>query len=565
MKPFHLILCAAMVALPVTMPEPAVAQEAYEGTPAPQRRTEVQRPAILVQSIPAGGTRGFVGPGDITANPAPGRPGAYTQVCTHDYNLAPDRSQWGFARVYVPIIDDAQCDRLARGDVVSLNRRFNLVVIAHADGEGPPMDAHLNYEGLSEHLASHAFIVVSINRYPTQQVGGAINFFEDLLSAHLMHLYSGSPVRFSLTTGVALIGHSAGGRSVTAHADVVEDLGLDLRAVVLMAPTVDLNLTPSFNGVSEAFLGLHVFADGDAAAYGQKAPDQPMQSTFLVYDRAGTTSDIDVLSMTKSLVFANDLVGNPALGMSAGHYFQNRPFALAYVNAFLQQHLNGHAIFARFLKYQERPGSLPPSLDLLQLHQDPIRLTVAAFEGESTQNTHALGGQILYGEGISVASLQASEVVDPFSPHESGVLFLEMDADADRSVRFTFPGGLDAAGYYAFGLRLTRVYQPGALTSAMPVDFELCIDGVCVPASEAGELLSFPVTTPAPGLSLPPGQEPTFTGANGQTKDAMRSYLFRLNHFAGVNASDIGEVLIDLGEIGATEAVILDDVALYPW
>lgn len=534
--------------------------------PVSARPPKRPRPGIQILETPLGGVAGFAGPGDITANPAPGRPGAYTLVCTHDYDLAPDRTQWGFARIYVPIVDEEQCDGLARGEVVSLNRRFNLVLIAHADGEGSPSTAHLNYGGLAEHLATHAFIVVSINRYADQTVAGAIDLFPAVLEAHLEHLYAGSPVRLSLNDTVALIGHSAGGRSVTAHADTVEDLGLDLRAVVLLAPTVDLATELSFNGVAEAFLGLHIFRDDDDNAFGAKAENQPMQSTFVVYDRAGTdTGSIDTLSLTKSFVFADDTSGNPAFPLSVGHYFQNRPFSRAFVNAFLQEHVNGHGIFARFLKYQERPPSLPISLSLVQMHQDAERLAVAAFEGESTQVAHALAGQILYGSGIVTASVQNTAVVDAFSPHDTGALFLEMGADTDRSVRFTFPQAVDAGPFYAFGFRITRVYQSAGLTSAPPVDFEVCIDGSCAAASAQNRPLTFPVTVATPGLTLPPNPEPAFTVANAQTKDAMRSYLFRLNGFAGLDKTDIGEISLDLGELAEGEAVIIDDVAFYPW
>ena len=93
----------------------------------------------------------FGDPGDKTVSPAPGSTGPYS-VCTYDYDLAPSPDQWGYGRIYVPLVRDDLCDDLRRGNFEA-NRDFNLVVIAHADSLGPLEDAHLRYDGLA-HLTS---------------------------------------------------------------------------------------------------------------------------------------------------------------------------------------------------------------------------------------------------------------------------------------------------------------------------------------------------------------------------------------------------------------------------
>lgn len=508
----------------------------------------------------ADGPAGHAGPGDLTANPAPGRPGAYTMVCTHDYNLAANRSQWGFARVYVPILEEGQCDRLGRGDLVELNRRFNLVIIAHADGQGPIIDAHLNYGPLAEHLASHAFIVVSINRYATQSITGAQGVFRPLLDAHLQHLYNSSPVRFSITDNVALLGHSAGGRAVLTQADTVEDAGRDLRAVVLLAPTVNLNNAIAFNGIADAFLGLHIFRDTDAAAYGSKGQDLPMQSTFLVYDRAGNIpGQPNQFTVDKSFVFTQ----------ANSHYFQNELFTLAFINAFLQQHVNKHQIFQRFLKFQERPPSLNSTMRIHQQHQGLSRLTVADFEASSNQTTNTLGGGVFYGQGgFSIASVQNSAVVDPFSPHDSGVLYLETAEDSPRTVTFEIPEPLNVTGFGHLGFRITQVYHPTENAEGEEIDFAVCLSSDCsdgsVAISDAGGLLAFPAVVDAPVMPLNTA-EPGVTLLNGQTKNAMRSYLIRLSDFADADLSSIEAITIDFTDVGIDKRLILDDLAFYPW
>jgi hypothetical protein len=82
-----LIMATPSSAAETGSPVIAFAQPSYGATPEPSRVPTARRPKIQVLEAPFGGTVGFAGPGDVTANPAPGRPGAYTQVCTHDYNL----------------------------------------------------------------------------------------------------------------------------------------------------------------------------------------------------------------------------------------------------------------------------------------------------------------------------------------------------------------------------------------------------------------------------------------------------------------------------------------------
>lgn len=502
----------------------------------------------------------FGGPDEVTAAPSPGATGPY-RVCEHDYDLARSPDQWGFGRIYAPAVRPEQCDELRRGQLFAANRDFNLVIIAHADGEGEPSEAHLNYQELARHLASNALMVVGINRYATQTAQGADAIFAQLLELHLEYLYDSSPIRNAITDHIALIGHSAGGRSVLRHSQVVPTSGHSLRAVVLLAPTMSADDTASFNGFAGAFLGLSVVEDSDFNAYGGKPPDQPMASNFRIYDEVGITGNPGIFTLEKDMVFVRS---NAPIG-AGSHYFQNQPFALAYINAFLQQYLNGHGIFERFLKYQERPAGISPVQvpDIWQQHEDTTRLTLANFENGLAGQT-ALGGSIDYANGIDNETVDQAEVIDPFSPHNSSVLYFET-APGQHRVTFDPPGSLDLSGYARLGLRITQVYHPVDNLTGGDLDFEIRLHdaagSAAVSVSAHGGPLHFPAVVAAP--LNPQNAEPGVTQENGQTKNAMRSYLVRLSAFAGIDLAAVDRVELDLGSGPGGQALIVDDVAFY--
>ncbi|GJM34911.1 MAG: hypothetical protein DHS20C18_39120 [Saprospiraceae bacterium] len=510
----------------------------------------------------------FPGPGDVTANPTPGRTGPY-DVCTYDYDFSPVEDQWGKGRIYVPILEDEQCENAQRGNAFVTNRDFNLVIIAHADGQGPIADAHLNYSALANHLASNALIVVSINRYALQSSGGAIDIIEQVLENHLNYLYDESPVRNVITNNVGLIGHSAGGRAMIRAAYVVDDLNKNLRAVALMAPTISLNETTSFDGIANGFLGIQITEDSDFNAYGGKAEHQIMSSVFKIYDEVGVNpGNANTFGIEKDMLYVQMETVVPG----GSHYFQNQPFTLAYINAFMQLHLNHHNIFRRFLKYQERP----PSLNLAQVpniwqqHEDLSRLTLADFQnGDISENT--LGGDIEF-SNLTITNQQVAEahLIDPFSPHHSQVLSFETDVsispNAEKRVTFHLPAPTSLNAYAYIGFRITQVYHPDENPSGSPINFavEIASTGGTTSrqVSDHGGLLPFPAVLSAP--VNPPNSAPEVNQSNGQTKNAMRSYLIRLSAFEGIDLAQVQSVSIDFTDVVAADVhLILDDVAFY--
>ena len=512
---------------------------------------------LLASCTPFGGRdapkvpRAF-GPSDqLAAVPAPGRTGPY-EVCEQTYDVTLPSGRQVIGKIYAPVLDRRTCR--------TLDRRFNLAVIAHADGVNT---SYLSYDALGRHLASNALIVASVNRYPDFAQAGAWEVFDDLLVRNLDYLYGQSGVRDFLGDRVGLIGHSAGGKSVLYNASAVESFGKELHALILMSPSV--NTAPvTLNGVVPAFLGIHVFSDSDAGTYGSKAENAPMQSVFRVYDEVGVTADPDTFSVEKDMLFIS----------TGGHYYESQPFVLAYVNAFLQAHVNGHGSFRRFFKQQERPPSLTATLgpqSVLQMHEDRVRFVVDDFEDGERETNQLRGENSFLGDTFTLVQVNEAHLVDEFSPHHAGVLVVEIDpaaGDTPANLRFALPGAFNLAARRYLGLRATQVYQPelnpDGVEQSLTVTLETTAGEDTVAIDAGAPPLRFPPVTQAPAGAPPSGiAAPEVTNANGQTKNAMRSYLVSLRDFEGVDLGAVTAVRLGFGNVTQRTRFILDDLAFY--
>jgi alpha-beta hydrolase superfamily lysophospholipase len=161
-------------------------------------------------------------------------------VCTYDYRFSGTGNENRIGRFYAPVlevVDENHC--LTHGP-------SHILLIFHADGAN-----HTSYDQLARHLASNALIVTTVDRTGTQ-----IEEFADLLRDHLTYIYQDSLIKDFVTNDITIMGHSAGGRAVTAHAGIIHDeTTKNLKAVILLASTVNLNLEKtldSFNICYEA-------------------------------------------------------------------------------------------------------------------------------------------------------------------------------------------------------------------------------------------------------------------------------------------------------------------------
>ncbi|MEM7043773.1 MAG: hypothetical protein AAF543_13265 [Pseudomonadota bacterium] len=528
---------------------------------------------FLPRGVPpqnGGGTSVF-GPATLTAHPAPGREGPY-EVCENDYDVSLPGGHQIIGRIYAPVLDVDSCR--------TVDRRFNVVIIAHADsvniGPGGPAGIGCDAEGsggegdwecydtLGRHLASHAMVVISIHRHPgsiTQS--DAQEVFDEVLTRNLDWLYNSgeSGVEHILSDRIALIGHSAGGKAVTQNAGAVTAFGKDLAALVAMSPTV--NAAPlSFNGVVPAVMAIHMTGDDDALAYGSLSTGGPTQSAFKIYDEAGQTGDPDLFGLEKTMVYVR----------GGSHYYQENLFLRNYVNAFLQTHLNGHAIFRRFLKHQEFPPALSEERlpqDFQIMHEDPVRLAIDDFEDEDREiNTR--GGSNLFEPAGGFGFVQEGPAWehDPFSPLSTGLLYFQtLPADQDGAARIAFglPAPLNVAGYRWLGFRIGQAYHPDLNSEGENQTLSIRIAAEAgsqtVPLTDHGLSVPFPPVNEAPDPLINP--RPGVTAANGGTKNALRSYLISLRAFDNIELDEVTAIELIFDGVDQQTIFVLDDLAFY--
>lgn len=503
---------------------------------------------------------------NLTSSPDPAEPGPF-RVCSRNYSFAGSEDKTRSGTFYVPALSDADQRCLTHG-------RFPVLVIAHADAPGTGSTG--GYAGLAEHLASNAIVVAVVNR-----VGVSVADFVALLLDHVDYIYEDSAIKDFVLKDLALLGHSAGGQAVIQHAGAIETLNglilggpddIETKAVILLATLVDVNLEKTFAGETPALMGMNVTRDFDESAFGRKPPGEVMRSTFKIYDEAGLMpGNPDQLSLEKDMIFVDG--GPPIPAGVEAHYFQNTLFAKAYINAFLQLHLRGHGIFRRFFKQQEKIPVSPekPLPPLFQQHAEPSQLLVANFEdGSATE--HELGGTIqASGTHIKNVVVGDAHQIDDFSPHHTKVMKFDWSLGNGGEVtpggvgpdliRFQFDDPQDLQPYRYVSIRITQVFDSETNPSGISRNFSLRLESqggsASVPISQHGGELHFPIIV---------SQAPITPGVNqdGQTKNAMRTYVIPLRAFDGIDQTAVNELVLDFSDPeGESTMFLFDDVAFW--
>jgi hypothetical protein len=486
--------------------------------------------AVFAAALGALGSPVWAG---VSAVPAsPGRPGAFCgceTVVQKDGKFIPEFSMY----VYLPVTTGRECARQCGRRAFPAGKSHPLALIYHALGIGNDSGS---YGELGRHLASHGFVVASLEH--TTQLDEAIPFLHDIYGA-------------ALSDDVVLVGHSAGGDLMVQRAHDVPNLGLNLRAMVLMAPRTK-DSTDYALPDTDSMLGLHWSRDNDSATYG--APGTPaLRSVFKIYDRAGVVwNDPNRLTLYKDLVFFDFPF--------AGHYQQGQLGIIAYTTAFLRRYVYGELGQDAYLKRMQPIENLFGSdLPVSQLHAEPARLAVANFE-EVQQSIPDVFDDV-FTPGVTAAPPWPSWT-DPFSPHDTGVLEFHLQPQAaKRQVAILTKEYVNVSQYKHLSFRIGQRYHDTLNPAGSNVDFRIEIqtsgEESAVWAS-AYHPLRFPMVVE--NLPIPPAYHTV-----NATKNAMRTYVIPLSDFAINDWTDVGAVVFDFSHLPAGELrFVLDDVEFLP-
>lgn len=362
-----------------------------------------------------------------------------------------------------------------------------LVLVFPADGSGKD-----GYIGLAHHLASYGFNVAVILN-PAQSEG----FDEGTYVQSAIHyLYTNnSPFpNGHLSDDVVLLGHSHGGRVAIQNALYVSTQKIpgftpkQLRSLVIMAPSFgemgSFTISEFYQyalwlELAGSFLGIAAAADNDSNAKGLKAPGQPMQSGFLVYDTIGSQPFVTTPNskLPKDMIYFHD---PSVVNSSSVHYFQNNLIARAYITAHLMRHVMNVSDYDIFLKLQVRPGSLQMFNGMIRQQHDELRHTIMDGDHKGENLASVSTSQF----GVTVLSGLEPWVWDQFSPHSTKCLAIVWDRLTQMSKNQIGPNHftlafkepvLNIEMYRYLVFRATQVHP--ASTPNKEVDMDITMSG----------------------------------------------------------------------------------------
>lgn len=459
-------------------------------------------------------------------------PGPFGGCFDTEYSFSPpthpERSYFG--QVYLP-------GGVGKNNCATTGR-FPLVIIAHADGGSPPSQAHVDYEILARHLATHGFVVASLNRGTHL---GWTNDFGDVLEETVHFFLANSFVSTNLSGPVAVIGHSAGGGFVLEAAQRVRfpkslyagKVGRDLAALIQLVPALG-NFTQaiadSASFACRAYLTILITGDTDFGTWGKKMEDTPMASGFRVYDAMGKVGSPDLSMVTKDSVFA--------VGIS-DHFCQDTPPILAYITAMLRRSVLKEIAYNNFLKHQHKPPSLKTKV--FQQHEDFQRLSILRFDTPDSRV------KLISPENV-VTQIVTTYIDDEFSPHETKALKIIWDRSKPpgsfaktRVLIQLIDMGVNASAFNLLSFRITQSYIKGIPPRpSRDLGVKLNGQGELRRLKDYGIEIHYPIMVPAP------------EAFKEQTKTAMKTVLIPLADFK-VDLSVITSITFDFGVNPASE------------
>lgn len=346
---------------------------------------------------------------------------------------------------------------------------FPLFVIIHG---GHPMDdfSEPGYDYLGEHLATHGFVVVSIdenflNGAPWAEfLGGLGNengaraflALEHIKALRAMSADAASPLHDKIDTNrVAVAGHSKGGEAAALvalynqlprHPDDATlpfRYGFGIRAVIALS-TIDKQTQPggapvrlanvdflalqgSNDGDVDSFLGMgqHDRVRFDGAGYHFKAAVFVHGANHGQWNRVWARND--------KTRFPKKLAFNRKPIMPAA---QQERIAKAYLAAFLSASLEGDTRWLPFLRDHRAGRRWLPETIYVTRFDDSTRRYVATFEEDVDPTTTTLLGGACRGEGLTVWREQPPNATALWSTMETRAAFVGWDASGGGG-----PGG----------------------------------------------------------------------------------------------------------------------------
>ncbi|HEU4880745.1 MAG TPA: hypothetical protein VFT45_00830, partial [Longimicrobium sp.] len=460
--------------------------------------------------------------------------------------------------------------------VATTKPRYPLVFILHGNHRrkrgGVFVESFRGHEPLARHLASHGYVAVSIDGDDINQhvdaAGPLITQRGEIIRRHIAFMTARNAThrlfrgKLDLSR-IGLIGHSRGGEGVVAaqSQNVSGGLGLGIKALVSIAPTTAMGLTPA-----APYLVLYGSSDGDVSAEDDSvnpfvlydAAPPPKAMWFIhgaIHNRFSTNADWQI-----PLLIDND--DGRMLSLA-----QHQSIALGFCRAFMERQVLDDAAFDLFFDHGERPASVSavemhpqvrvPGARVVDNFEQPAPDLTVPLEQQladrAATNTLTLAvtgpdlslpeprqpGSPAFAGPLTEASLKLADTA--FFPHAtSGALLAWSSATAQYRTEL---GGVDATSFQVLSFRVGQRHASPRNTPGAAQDFFVVLTDSGGRTAEVQ--VSTRATIPAPfvrhdhaGLGHPtiPGSAIFWSpDVPALTRSPLRTVRLRLDDFKAAN------------------------------
>jgi hypothetical protein len=291
-----------------------------------------------------------------------------------------------------------------------------------------PIPSYKGYDYVSEVLASHGYVVVSISANGTNAVDNSVFDLGALARAELIQKHLDILNTFNTTGGapfgnkfvgkfdlskVGTMGHSRGGEGVVRHYVLNDSLGAPygIKAVFPLAP-VDFNrfvvnnaalnvLLPYCDGDVADLQGVHFYDDARYNVPGDQSPkhyELVMGANHNFYNTVWSPGSSTIPGAANDWLFVPNGQNDSHCGTKAGNQrlteAQQRGTGVAYMSAFFRAYVGGESQFIPILTGDAPPPPSAQTNNLFVSYHAPaaLRLDVNRLLNDTNLSINTLGG-----------------------------------------------------------------------------------------------------------------------------------------------------------------------------
>jgi hypothetical protein len=456
-----------------------------------------------------------------------------------------------------------------------------------------PIPSYQGYDYVSQVLASHGYVVVSVSANGVNAVDNAVFDLGALARAELMQKHldilktfnttGGAPFgtkfvgKFDLTR-VGTMGHSRGGEGVVRHYVLNNDLGAPygIKAVFPLAP-VDFNrfvvnnaaldvLLPYCDGDVSDLQGVHFYDDARYNVPGDPAPKHymlVMGANHNFYNTIWTPSSGIPGATNDWATFVTGGRSDSQCGTGAGNQrlteAQQRGTGLAYMSAFFRSYVGSESQFIPILTGDAPPPASAQTNNLFVSYHAPdlpnLRLDVNRLLDNTSLSVNFLGGAVtptaltpydLCGGDAPPANKCLPGALNAQQPHTTpsarsaarGMSQLRTGwNDLTGNYRNSIPPTLgNVSGFQAIQFRVSVNFADARNLAGLAQDFRVVL------TDASGASSSVRVSDVSGALYFPPGD----TGP--VPKVVLNTVRIPLSAFGGVNLNAVRSVQFSFNE-----------------